>query len=102
MSAITKSRTNFISVFKSLFSSGIDVEIIDEDKLPKELEDILRTVDSKGKKVEQPITANVSNNSKKGGFGKKINPIENKDTEKAMRAIHKEIQPKVSGDRERD
>ena len=96
MSTITKSRTSFLSVFKSLFSSGIDVEECEEISLPTELSDALKALSNKESNVEQAI--NVTNNSsKKGGFAKKINP----NTEKAMRAMYNEVQRTVE-DRERD
>ena len=96
MSTITKTRTNIFAAIGSLFSSGIDVEGNEEIKLPTELSDVLKSLSSKETSVEQAI--NVANSSsKKGGFGKKINP----NTEKAMRAMHKEVQKSVE-DRERD
>ena len=96
MSTITKPRTNIFTAIGSLFSSGIDVEGNEEIKLPTELSDVLKSLSSKEASVEQAI--NVANtSSKKGGFGKKINP----NTEKAMRAMHKEVQKSVE-DRERE
>ena len=97
MSTITKSRTNIFAAIGSLFSSGIDVESIDETELPEELNDVLESLSNKERNVEQAINV-ASNSSKRGGFAKKINP----NTEKAMRAIHKEVEQKVSEDRERD
>lgn len=96
MSTITKPRTSIFAAIGSLFSSGIDVEGNEEIKLPTELSDVLKSLSSKEASVEQAI--NVANtSSKKGGFGKKINP----NTEKAMRAMHKEVQKSVE-DRERE
>lgn len=97
MSAITKPRTNIFAAIGSLFSSGIDIEGSEDIKLSEELTDALKALSNKEKNVEQAI--NVANNSsKRGGFGKKINP----NTEKAMRAIHKEVKQQVVEDRERD
>ena len=97
MSAITKPRTNIFAAIGSLFSSGIDIEVNEDIKLPEELNDALKALANKEANVEQAI--NVDNkSSKKGGFGKKINP----DTEKAMRAMHKEVQKSVEDDRERE
>ena len=97
MSAITKPRTNIFAAIGSLFSSGIDVEENEDIKLPEELSDALKSLANKEAKVEQAI--NVDNkSSKKGGFGKKINP----NTEKAMRAIHEEVKQQIVEDRERE
>ena len=96
MSTITKTRTNIFAAIGSLFSSGIDVEGNEEIKLPTELSDVLKSLSSKETSVEQAI--NVANSSsKKGGFAKKINP----NTEKAMRAMHNEVQKTVEGREER-
>ena len=101
MSTITKTRTNNIfAAIGSLFSSGIDVEGNEEIKLSDDLEAVLRSLSSKEKDVEQPINA-VNNSSKKGGFGKKINPIGNNKTEKAMREKYIEVKKSIEG-RERD
>ena len=97
MSAISKPRTNIFAAIGSLFSSGIDVEENEDIKLPEELSDALKSLANKEAKVEETINV-ASNSSKRGGFAKKINP----NTEKAMRAIHKEVEQKVSEDRERD
>ena len=97
MSTITKPRTNIFAAIGSLFSSGIDVEENEDIKLPEELSDALKSLANKEAKVEETINV-ASNSSKRGGFAKKINP----NTEKAMRAIHKEVEQKVSEDRERD
>ena len=70
MSAITKPRTRILAAIGSLFSSGIDVEINDSE-LPKELDAVLKSLAIKEKEVEQAITGNISNNSKKGGIRKK-------------------------------
>lgn len=95
MSTITKSRTSFLSVFKSLFSSEVDIEDYEDVKLPPELNDTLKSLEIKEKEAE--VAINVGNNSsKKGGFGKKINP----NTEKAMRAMHSAV--KKEQDRERE
>lgn len=97
MSAITKPRTNIFAAIGSLFSSGIDIEVNEDIKLPEELNDALKALANKEANVEQAI--NVANNSsKRGGFAKKINP----NTEKAMRAMHKEVKQQVVEDRERD
>ena len=96
MSTITKPRTSIFAAIGSLFSSGIDIGNEETVKLDQELLDVLSSLASKEANVEQAI--NVANSSsKKGGFGKKINP----NTEKAMRAMHKEVQKSVE-DRERE
>ena len=96
MNTVTKPRTNIFTAIGSLFSSGIDIEDSEAIKLPEELSDALKALANKEANVELAI--NVDNKpSKKGGFGKKINP----STEKAMRAMHNEIQ-KASEDRERE
>ena len=100
MSTITKTITNIFTDIGSLFSSGIDVDGIEEEKLSDDLAAVLRSLSTKEKDVEQPINA-VNNSSKKGGFGKRINPIENKKTEKAMRAMHQKVK-KTVGDKERE
>ena len=97
MSTITKPRTNIFAAIGSLFSSGIDVDGIEEEKLSDDLAAVLRSLSTKEKDVEQPINA-VNASSKKGGFGKKINP----NTEKAMRAMHKEVKKQDIGDKERE
>lgn len=72
MSTITKPRTSFISLFKSLFSSEIDVVETNNAELPKELDEVWKGLDNTAKKtVEEPITSNTSNSSKKGGIRKK-------------------------------
>ena len=101
MSTITKPRTNsvkkFFEAFGSIFGSGIDIEV-NEEKLPEELNAALKALANKEANVEQAINVD---SSKKGGLKKKMNPIENKFTEKAMRAMHKEVQKSVE-DRERE
>lgn len=94
MSTITKSRPSFLSVLKSLFSSKVDIEEIEDIKLPEELDDVLKSLKVKEDAVEKSI--NVANSSKKGGFGKKINP----NTEKAMRAMHEQIKQNSQDDRD--
>lgn len=97
MSTITKPRTSFTAIFKSLFSSEIDVRDYEDIKLPEELNDALKSLKAKEDDVERAI--NVANNSsKKGGFGKKINP----NTEKAMRAMHEQVKQNSVEDRERE
>ena len=96
MSTITKSRTNIFAAIGSLFSSGIDIEVNEDIKLPEELSAALKALSNEEANVEQAITVD-NKSSKKGGFGKKINP----NTEKAMRAMHKEVQRSVE-DRERE
>ena len=87
--------------FSVLFAKGIDIED-NRENLSKEYTDALKELSIKEKEVEQPI--NVTNNtSKRGGFGNKINPIKNQNTEKAMRAmLNKEENNNSVEDRERE
>ena len=96
MSIATK-RTNIIDVFKSIFSSDLEIEKYEDIKLPEELNNALKSIETKEQRVEQAINMQ-SNSSKKGGFGKKIDP----NTEKAMRAMHKEVKQNSMVDRERE
>ena len=103
MSAKTNLRTNSVKklfeAFGSLFSSGIDVESIDETELPEELNDAWKSLSNKEKSVEQAINV-ASNSSKRGGIAK-VNPIKNAGTEKAMRDTYKKVQQELGhGERE--
>lgn len=72
--------------FSVLFAKGIDIEDNRDTNLSKEYVDVFKALSVKEKEVEQPI--NVTNNSsKRGGFGKKLNPIKDANTEKAMREM---------------
>ena len=95
MSTITRQRTSVFSALRSLFSSGIDIEGTEEIKLSEDLEAVLRSLSTKERAVEQAINV-AGSSSKKGRFGKKINP----NTEKAMRAMHKEVTHSIE-DKER-
>lgn len=90
----TTRKIGIISVFKSLFSSEIDVEDYDDVTLPKELADARKSLESKENKVKQGF------NSNKGGIAPKINP----KTEEAMRAMHNKVVNRESktSDIERD
>ena len=94
MGTITK--TNMFSAIARLFSSEIDIENEEDVNLDQELLDVLKSLASKEAKVAQPINAADNKASKRGGFAKKISP----NTEKAMRALHQQVQEKVE-DRER-
>ena len=48
--------------------------------------------------VENPTNVTGGSKKSKGGFAKKMNP----NTEKAMRAMHKEVKQQVVEDRERE
>ena len=107
MSVETNLRTNsvmkLVEAFGSLFSSGIDVESIDETELPEELNDVLKSLSNKERNVEQAINV-ASNSSKRGGFAKinpTKNPIKNAGTEKAMRDTYKKVQQEL-GHEERE
>lgn len=97
MSAITKSRTNIFAALGSLFSSGEDIIEYNEDDLTPDLKKVVNSINTRD--VESCV---VNNSSKKGGFGKKINPIKDSKIEKAMRAKHKEVQQNSVEDRERE
>ena len=94
MSTITNQRQNIFSeinsAIKSLFSSNIDIEAEEDIELSKELENelkgALKNLSVNEKTVEQPINVEKSA-SKKRGFGEKVNPIKDANTEKAMRKM---------------
>ena len=104
MSTITKSRTSIWTVFVSLFSSGIDIEGIEDEKLPEELNDALKGLSDKEKNVEQAINVNGVNNSKKGGIRKKyvtseIKPIKEMTAENLEKMIETLSNDKEIGDK---
>ena len=81
MSATTK-KFGILEVFKSMFSSGVDIEDYEEVTLPKELEAAKKSIEARESKVKQGF-----NSANKGGFAKKIDP----KTEEAMRAMHSKV-----------
>lgn len=86
--------TKRMSIFRVLFSSGIDVEDYEDVILPKELADVRKAIELKEKEIKKGF------NSNKGGIAPKINP----KTEEAMRAMHSKVVNKEqkTSDRERD
>lgn len=96
MSTETKNRTNIFAVLKNMFSSEPDIEEYDE-KLPEELSSVLKSLEEREKRAEQPIHTE-NNSSKKGGFTKKIDP----KTEEAMRRMHNQVKENSIDDRERE
>ena len=104
MNATAKSRTSLISLFKSLFSSEIDIEENEDIKLPEELNKVWEGLDNTAKNiVAEPITSNTSNNSKKGGIRKKyvtpeIKTIKEMSTEKLEKMIETLNKDKEIGD----
>lgn len=73
--------TKKMSIFRVLFGSGIDVEDYSDVTLPKELEEVRKSIELREKEVRKGF------NSNKGGIAPKINP----KTEEAMRAMHSKV-----------
>jgi hypothetical protein len=97
MSTITKPRINLFAALGSFFNTET-IDIPEEVEMPEELKNTLKSLKNKEVDVERAINV-VNNSSKKGGFGKKINP----NTEKAMRAmLNKEENKNLIEDRERE
>ena len=101
MSTDTRPRVfkGIIDIFKALGSTDTieyDSEVVIVD--PMLIETLKRIEEGNLKKeVENPTNVTGGSKKSKGGFAKKINP----NTEKAMRAMHKEVQRSVE-DRERE
>ncbi len=73
--------TKKMSIFRALFGSGVDIEDYSDVILPKELEEVRKSIELREKEIKKGF------NSNKGGIAPKINP----DTEKAMRAMHSKV-----------